>query len=389
MNVLADYLAELVNAQFEARKPKPIPEGITLEELYQLSSKGHMNYLILGALLKLDDLPDQWKNTMRQRVMVSISKTVAQVSELKEMKKRFEEEGIVNQPMKGAWMKFVYPSPEMREMSDIDVLIRQDCMVKAATELQEMGYKLVSSIKHHDIYSRPPFMSIEAHRAMYDKTVDKDQYNYFSDFTRAKLVEGCKYTYNFDINDFYIYMIAHMAKHFYTMGCGIRNLLDIYVYLEAKGKELNREYVNQELDKIGLRTFTEQMEALAYAWMEQGECTELQQYIFDYMVESGIYGKDENGIWNKFAEEKMKGKEVSRFRLKLWYYFPPIYYMSEYYPYLEKYPYLYPWSWIVRSCRGIFFKKGVYKREMLRDIDKERIMVYQKIYQTMDLHFNK
>ena len=126
MNVLADYLAELVHAQFEARKPKPIPEGITLEELYQLSCKGHMNYLVLGALLKLDDLPDQWKNIMRQRVMVSISKTVAQVSELKEMKKRFEEKGIVNQPMKGSWMKFIYPSPEMREMSDIDVLIRQD-----------------------------------------------------------------------------------------------------------------------------------------------------------------------------------------------------------------------------------------------------------------------
>ena len=26
------------------------------------------------------------------------------------------------------------------------------------------------------------------------------------------------------------------------------------------------------------------------------------------MLDSGIYGKDENGIWNKFSEFKMKGK---------------------------------------------------------------------------------
>lgn len=26
--------------------------------------------------------------------------------------------------------------------------------------------------------------------------------------------------------------MAHMAKHFYKRGCGIRNLVDIYVFLE-------------------------------------------------------------------------------------------------------------------------------------------------------------
>lgn len=387
MNILANYLAELIHAQLESRKPTPIPEGVTLEELYQISGKGHMDYLILGALLKLDGLSEDWKNAMRRRVMLSISKTVAQVNELKNMRQRFEEKGIFHQPMKGAWMKFIYPSPEMREMSDIDVLIRHDCMEKATDELQDMGYRLVQAIKHHDIYSKPPFMTIEAHRAMYDKTVDTNQYNYFSDFSKAQPVENSTYTYNFNENDFYIYMIAHMAKHFYTMGCGIRNLLDIYVYLNAKGHVLDRTYIDGELEKLGLKAFTEQMEALAYVWMDGETCSELQQHIFDYMLDGGIYGKDENGIWNKFAEEKIKGQEVSRIKLKLWYYFPPISYMSEYYPVLEKHPYLYPVVWLVRVWRGIFGKKGVHKREMLREIDRDQIKIYQQIYQAMDLHF--
>ena len=46
-----------------------------------------------------------------------------------------------------------------------------------------MGYVLEQAIKHHDIYVKEPFMVVEAHRAMYDKTVDNNQYEYFSNFS--------------------------------------------------------------------------------------------------------------------------------------------------------------------------------------------------------------
>ena len=92
-------------------------------------------------------------------------------------------------------------------------------------------------------------MIIEAHRAMYDKTVDGRQAEYFSDMSRAVLREGYQFTYDFNIEDFYIYMIAHIAKHFYAMGCGIRNLLDIYIYLNKYGEQLDREYISSELKK--------------------------------------------------------------------------------------------------------------------------------------------
>lgn len=387
MNLLADYLAELIQSQFEKRIPTPLPEEVSVESICRISMEGHMDYLLLGALIKLDNLSSEYMELMRRRVIASIAKTVAQVNELKELTKRFEEKGIVNQPMKGARLKFIYPSPEMREMSDIDILIDHDCMDMAGVELQDMGYVLKKSIKHHDIYQKPPFITVEAHRAMYDKTVDMNQYKYYSDFSKAELVENHSYTYNFNQNDFYVYMISHMAKHFYTMGCGIRNLLDIYVYLSTKGKTLDRTYINGELEKLGLLAFTEQMEKLAFVWLEKKPCTEFQQQVFDYMLEGGIYGKDENGIWNKFAEEKLKNKEVSRQKLKRWYFFPPISYMIEYYPWLEDYPLLLPVAWGVRAFRGIFEKKGVHKREMLRDIDQEKIGIYKKIYQTMELHF--
>lgn len=387
MTELADYLAELIHAQFENRTPEKIPEGLTMEELSRAAVENHMEYLIFGGLLRTENLPPEWKEPLKKRVMSGIFRTMTQVQELQEMENRFEAAGIVNQPMKGARMKFIYPSPQMREMSDIDVLIGQEDRKKAGEILSRMGYALSQDIKHHEIYVKKPFMVVEAHRAMYDRTVDENQYQYFSDFSRAVLREGCLYTYDFNREDFYVYLIAHMAKHFYTMGCGIRNLLDIYVYQEKYKGEMNLKYVKQELKKLGLLSFAEHMEKLAYVWMEKEEAGQFECQLFDYMLNSGIYGKDENGIWNKFAEKKCRDREVTRFRLKMWYFFPPVSYMAEYYPWLEERAFLLPAAWCIRFFRGLFLKKGMHKREMIHDIEKEQVKIYQNIYQQMELHF--
>ena len=288
--------------------------------------------------------------------------------------------------MKGARLKFIYPTPEMREMSDIDVLIRKDCMENAASQLQEMGYRMQESIKHHDIYVKPPHMVIEAHRAMYDKTVDQNQYAYFSDLSKAVLREGCQYIYDFNTEDFYIYMVAHMAKHFFAMGCGIRNLVDIHVYRARYGGKMNETYLREEFEKLGLSSFIRHMETLTAIWLEGKEGSEFYDQLFTYMMTCGIYGKVENGIWNKFCKEN-ENKKVCRFQLKRWYWFPPVYYMAEYYPWVEQHKWLLPVAWVIRGARGILRKKGMQKRKMIGEIDPDDIRIYQNIYYEMQLRF--
>ena len=136
-------------------------------------------------------------------------------------------------------------------------------MEQAAVELEAMGYVLQQKIKHHDIYRKAPGIVVEAHRAMYDRTVDERQYAYFSDLSRAVRRKGFLYVYDFEAEDFYIYMMAHMAKHFYKRGCGIRNLVDIYVFLEKFGGEMNADYLQKQFAGLGLTAFTEHMEKLA------------------------------------------------------------------------------------------------------------------------------
>lgn len=384
---MQNYLADLVRSQLKGEKPGNLPENLSVEEIIDIASRNHMDYLLLGALLKVDNIPEEKRDLLRVRVRTSIFKTIGQVEDLKQLVAAFEKAGIKNQPMKGACLKFMYPSPEMREMGDLDILIAEDRMEEAGKIMGEFGYSLSQSIKHHDIYFKKPFLIVELHRSMYDKTVDGNQYEYFKSFDKAILKEGKQYTYDFNKEDFYVYMIAHMAKHFYVMGCGPRNLIDVYIYLEKYGKELDRDYINKELEKCGILEFTEHIEKLAYIWLEGKESSKLYDDMFQYMLDSGIYGKDANGIWHKFADKKFNDKKITKFQLKKWYFFPPLSYMAEYYPWLENHHFLLPVAWFIRFCRGLFLKKGKKKREMLRIIDIEKAEVYRNIYSNMNLKF--
>ena len=255
-----------------------------------------------------------------------------------------------------------------------------------------MGYVLQQKIKHHDIYRKAPGIVVEAHRAMYDRTVDERQYAYFSDLSRAVRRKGFLYVYDFEAEDFYIYMMAHMAKHFYKRGCGIRNLVDIYVFRQRFGAEMKADYLEKQFAGLGLTAFVEHMEKLTRIWLRGEQCEEFYQQLFDYMQGCGIYGKDENGIWNRFCDEETEERGCGRGTLKRWYWFPPYEYMVLYYPWLPKNPItgklLLPAAWGIRAVRGVVCGRGKYKREMLRQIDEAQIGVRQDIYRRLQLRFH-
>jgi len=383
-----EYLAELVLAQLENRKPTDLPESISVDELVKIALRSHMCTLILGALLKLD-LEENIKQQLKQMTLTRILTSYAQQNEYNTLIRALEENQIKSQPMKGVFMKQYYPKPELREMSDIDILINEEQLEQGEKIIKELGYEFSSKEIHHDIYKKNPRLVLEVHWTMYDSHVDKNQYDYFHNFSRSVLMDGYQHTYTFTKEDFYVFMISHMAKHFYARGCGIRNLVDIYIYQKKFGAELDKTYLKKELKTCGIYDFACHMEKLADIWLNKKECNEFYLQLFNYMLDCGIYGKDENGMWNKFANAESGTKETSAFQLKLWYYFPPMYYMEEYYPWIKGKPLLLPVGWVVRFFHGITKKKGKSKLEFLKNAESEEVLVIQNIYKKMGLKFSQ
>lgn len=71
--------------------------------------------------------------------------------------------------------------------------------------------------------------------------------------------------------------------------------------------------------------FEKNMRELAYIWLENRPCPAFFENLFDYMLDSGIFGKTENGIWGQLAKET----DSSNSYFKIHYYFPSIKFMKE------------------------------------------------------------
>ena len=87
METMAEYLAELVKAGLEDRKAASLPEGVSVREIVKISEENHMDYLLLGALLKTDGLSEDEKELLREKVLGSMLFTGMQLQELKKLER--------------------------------------------------------------------------------------------------------------------------------------------------------------------------------------------------------------------------------------------------------------------------------------------------------------
>ncbi len=387
-SITKEYLAELVLAGLEERPPRPIPDSLSVEQLAAMAQEMQMVYLLISPLLRLP-LPESEQELARRRVLGSMLQTRAQLHAIAEMEQQFEAAGIRHQFLKGAVLKQIYPRPECREMSDIDVMIYGDHVEEAGRLLVANGYVLKESIHNHNVYIKPPFLYVEVHWALYDSTVDAYQANYYRNFDRINPKTGHSHACEFSKEDFYVYMISHIAKHFYERGCGVRNLVDVFWFCKSFPQQIASENVAQEIAACGLTDFERNIRELAFAWLAGGEKRDYFDVFLDYMYQSGVHGRDENGIWNKvslyIAQDAHKGNQY----LRRWYYFPPIAYMREDYPWLEGRRWLLPWAWVMRAVMGAVKHKGGSRLRLLKEISEDEFVAMQRLYKELDLKFSR
>ena len=383
----SELIARLIKVQLLDQPDRMEISKAECEDLIRLSIDNQIDSITFRSLLKCDldvEKTKELKSILLKRFMISSQ----QMEELQKIQQMFESLAIRHHVMKGSVLKYDYPMLDLRQMSDLDILVDECDLVKAHEVINSMGYEFISKESHHDTFMKSPYLRIELHRSLYDGDVDSDQHSYFGTFKRSILVDGWKHAYKFTNEDFYVYMMAHMAKHFYKMGCGVRNLVDIYVFYTKYQGHLDEEYIREQLANNNILVFANHMKEIAFKWLDGETLSTKQDHVVSYMLDSGIYGKDENGIWNKFAKEKTVTSSTSKYKLKLWYYFPPYYYMRDYYKWISNKPWLLPVAWAVRGFSGLFNRKGTHKRQLLRNADAKEIGIIQEIYREMQLDFH-
>lgn len=95
-----------------------------------------------GGLLKEIQVSDEIKSKLKDLYNYYLVKNMIQFKELDTILDIFEKEGIDVIQLKGAWLaKNYYPEPELRPMSDLDLLVREKDMRRAKKCLSSQGYE--------------------------------------------------------------------------------------------------------------------------------------------------------------------------------------------------------------------------------------------------------
>ena len=324
-------------------------------------SKHHSTTALLYKALvttKVDVDPESIKK-LEQYYLLNLRKVALFNEERKALYQRFKEKEVNYLPLKGIVINNYYPDPYIREFADNDILFED----KASPIVKEFFVKRGYDVKlykksNHDVYTKKPFFNFEMHRALFYENEDNAKnVEYFKDYlSKAPIKEGYEH-YQKD-EDFYIYFLAHTYKHYHVSGCGIRTLVDIYLYLRNKNLDFN--YINEQLKTLDLLEFSNNIKSLSFKLFNDESLNEEEENMLLFIASSGTYGTLAHSV-DKGVKEKGK---FGYFMIRV---FPPYSFYKLAYPWAYKVPILIPIAWLCRFFRVLFHnpKKATKELKMI------------------------
>ena len=205
---------------------------------------------------------------------------------LEQVKLGLEQAGIWYLPLKGIVLKDLYPGFGMREFADFDILFDAE-RADAVKEIMEgLGFQVKRyGPGIHDCYSKPPVLNFEMHRELFGASRETFR-AYYRDVQNRLVGEGLEK--RFAPEDLYLYLLAHMYKHYSVRGTGLRSLLDLYVFLTHE--RLDLDYVAAEAEMLGLGEFEARLRTLALHVFSGDALRDEEREMLGYFVDSGTYG---------------------------------------------------------------------------------------------------
>ncbi|MBR2100999.1 MAG: nucleotidyltransferase family protein [Eubacterium sp.] len=365
-----EYLLHLVFCALHDEEPKKA-EGVDFCALFELAKQQEIYCLINEKLQGLDFVCDEAKALFRNQTLSELNRMIALGAERKAVFSKLSEKKICFMPLKGLVFKDYYPKESMRQMSDNDILIDETKRTQAAEIMAELSYNAYDTTQNSDDFFKKPFYTFELHRSLFDENGDFSPR--FDDvWKNAKQDEGNEYLYHMGKEDVYIFSVCHMYKHYIKACCGIRFLIDNYLFIKKEESSLNWNYIERELDKHGLFEYENQTRRLAKAVFEEQELSDYDNKLLESYTDFGLFGNRQGRILQDYMHSSGGSKGKTRLKYILHRLFPKRKEIISSYPVLEKAPILYPFMLIHRFFKGLFnIRKTTDELKTVEEIQKE------------------
>lgn len=353
-NKLYTNIIYLINCALNNEK---VDDDFNDGELLSLAKGHRLSALVASAFKKPNS---KWEKAYFK----AIRRETLFEQQRKEVTQAFSEEKIWYCLLKGIIMKDYYPKGYLREMSDNDILIDETKCEEIKKIMSEKGYRYEHDYgEHHDVYVKEPIFKFELHRSLISEEKEKEFFEYFKDINKRLIKdENNEYEYHLSKEDFYIYSFVHTYHHYVYNGAGIRHLIDIYLYTSKN--ELDWNYINNELEKLGILEKERTFRKIAYKLFSTfEELTEEEKEQLEFMFISCVHGSYKSRIMIMMAKDKENNKNYRfkylRDRLLL-----DDAYLKERYPFFYKHRVALPLLTVYRLFRGLFKGHGRLKWEI-------------------------
>ena len=348
-----EYIARLLLSLQNGSEAPPLPEGITLENVYELSTS-HMlsaaTYMALTDVIKSSDEQGEYLGKWERESELAVVQHVRQTVAFAELTEAFTGAKIRFLPIKGFLFKELWTRPELRTMGDIDILVSPEDFKIAGDLLLSLGYILYRENERHYCYIKKGFVSVELHRFLYVEIAET-----FEDW---KPKGDNPYWYEMSYEDFLLFVLRHSYTHYRNGGCGLRAIFDFYLLFEKHGRPDSNPLLVERLKTEGLYDFSLTVTSLLDRWF-CGNGVEESSDAALYVAAGGVYGTHDNRLIYKLNKNGGKAKHLfSRI-------FPSYKVMCEKYKWIRKCPILLPIGYVVRLFAAIFNKNAHHEMQVI------------------------
>ena len=312
---------------------------------------------ILPVLAYMDKKWDIIKDEgIKQKLTDCYYQTVAEnfkkVAMFEFMSQKLSENNIPHMPVKGWYLRTLYPIPELRTFGDIDILIRKQDREKADKIFIQNGYNVKENWEPTYSYYND-LSRCEVHTELMDSDLGKGKQviSFFSDaMERAEKDTGERLSPQKDTH--LIYLFCHLAKHLYKGGAGIRMYMDIALFIKANRDALNFEKMYEDFKKLHLEQFFETVTLACCEWFQielpfeindiKSNSTEILK---EYTFSADLFGKTRDKSVISIRNNEY-GSKASVLRETL---FPSTQKIEERYKFIKGRKYLLPVAWVARG----------------------------------------
>lgn len=375
MNITQIQLIQLLSAVIHERKVEiDSTEKIKWKSIIEEAEAHNVKGLLYSAINKSEYLKYVEKESLEQWKRYTLFSGVSQIEHIRQISKVlkvFNKENIPLIVLKGLVVREFYPKPELRTMTDADVLVKKEDLDRIKKILKDLGYIESGATEAHIVFEHEAHYAIEVHWTLTDRGYFKGQPVFENQIweNTMKVKVGDSEALSLSFEDLAVHLCIHMAVHSVSSGFGIRQLCDLVLLVEIKGHLIDWSSFLNKIKKCEIEKFTMSIFSVCRQLFNMTIPQELNniklvekellKLLIKDIFSSGVYGERSLSrmfgayLYNNYPNLDSHNSVgiVKGFIMLL---FPSKNKLSDRYSYAKKNIILLPIAWIHHFVRGIF-----------------------------------